>query len=88
MSEVLNAARAEIDAADMEILGAVNRRIALVRTLHEHKVANDLPLRDPGREESMLADLRAANNGPLSSEGVDGLFRFVLDLTRKEIHGE
>jgi chorismate mutase len=88
MTDVLSAARVEIDEVDREILGAVNRRIALVRTLHEHKVANGLPLRDPGRETSMLADLRADNGGPLSDDGVDALFEFVLDLTRKEVHGE
>jgi chorismate mutase len=88
MTHAVDAARAEIDEVDNEILGAVNRRIALVQGLHEHKVANGIPLRDPGREESMLADLRAANDGPLSADGVDELFRFVLDLTRKEIHGE
>jgi chorismate mutase len=88
MTDALTSARAGIDEVDNEILGAVNRRIALVRALHERKVADGLPLRDAGREESMLADLRAANDGPLSPEGVDELFRFILDLTRKEIHGE
>ena len=35
----------------------------------------------------MIAGLQEANAGPLSAEGVDALFRFVLDLIRKEIHG-
>jgi chorismate mutase len=88
VSDAVSGARAEIDKIDRELLVAVNRRIALVRTLHEHKVANDIPLRDPGREESMLADLRAANGGPISGAGVNQFFRSVLDLTRREIHGE
>ena len=66
----------------------MNRRLELVRALHEHKVANGIPLRDPGREEAMLASLRDANAGPLSGAGVAELFHYVLDLTRREIHGE
>jgi chorismate mutase / prephenate dehydratase len=81
-------AREAIDAVDRELLQAMNRRIELVRALHEHKVANGIPLHDTGREESLLSALRGANGGPLSDDGVDELFAFVLDLTRKEVHGE
>lgn len=88
MSETLAETREAIDAVDRQLLAAVNRRIELVRGLHEHKVANGIPLRDPGREESMLASLREANKGPLSGAGVDEFFHHVLDLTRQEIHGE
>ena len=70
MSElVLAEAREQIDAVDRGLLAGINRRIELVRALHEHKVANGLPLRDPGREESMVAALQEANAGPLSPEG-------------------
>jgi chorismate mutase len=88
MTDVIAEARAEIDRVDHDLLAAVNRRIDLVRALHEHKVVNGVPLRDPGREETMLAGLRDANHGPLSDAGVDEFFRHVLDLTRREIHGE
>ena len=88
MTEMLAKARQEIDRVDRELLAAVNRRIELVKTLHDDKVASGIPLRDPGREEAMLASLREANTGPLSGDGVDELFHHVLDLTRREIHGE
>jgi chorismate mutase len=88
LSDVLREARVAIDATDVELLALVNRRLELVRSLHEHKVAAGLPLRDPGREESMIAGLQEANGGPLSAGGVDALFRFVLELIRREIHGE
>src|SRR4051794_37656913 len=87
MSDVLVEARVAIDAADRELLALVNRRLELVRSLHEHKVAAGLPLRDPGREDSMIAGLQEVNGGPLSADGVDALFRFVLKLIRTEIHG-
>ena len=88
MSDPLREAREAIDKVDRELLAAVNRRIELVRGLHDHKVANGIPLRDRGREDSMLASLRDANPGPLSGAGVDEFFHHVLDLTRREIHGE
>ena len=81
-------AREAIDAVDRALLTSVNRRIELVRQLHEHKRANGMPLRDPGREEAIVASLQTANDGPLSARGVADLVRFVLDLTRRELHGE
>ncbi len=89
MSEsVLAEAREQIDAVDRGLLAGINRRIELVKALHERKVASGLPLRDPGREEAMASALQEANGGPLSPEGVDELVHFVLQLTRREIHGE
>ena len=79
--------REQITAADHALLAAINKRIELVRALHEHKRAEGIPLRDPAREEQLVVELQAANDGPLSPAGVAELFRHVLDLTRKEIHG-
>ena len=84
---VVAEAREAIDAADRELLATLNRRITLVRALHEHKVRAGVPLRDARREEAMVASLQAANAGPLSSDGVGELVGFLLDLTRREIHG-
>jgi chorismate mutase len=81
-------AREEITAIDLELLDAVNRRIELVRRLHDRKRASGLPLRDPEREQAMLEHLQDANHGPLSAGGAAELVRFVLELTRRELHGE
>jgi chorismate mutase len=80
--------RAEIDGIDRELLAAINRRLEVVRRLHDHKLEHGMPLRDPGREEALLNMLDEANTGPLSRDGVADLFHHVLDLTRKELHGE
>jgi chorismate mutase len=79
--------REEITAVDLEVLDAVNRRLELVRRLHEHKRAEGLPLRDSDREKALVRELQEHNPGPLSADGVAELFRHVLDLTRKELHG-
>jgi chorismate mutase/prephenate dehydratase len=79
--------REEITAVDLELLEAVNRRVELVRRLHEYKSAEGLPLRDPAREDALVRTLQERNPGPLSDESVAALFRHVLDLTRTELHG-
>lgn len=79
--------REQIAATDRELLAAINKRIELVRALHEHKRAEGIPIRDEAREQQLVVELQAANKGPISSAGVAALFRQVLDLTRKEIHG-
>jgi chorismate mutase len=80
--------RDEITALDRELVRLVNRRLEIVRRLHDHKVANDIPLRDLGRENAMLALLSAENQGPLSESGLVDFYGHVLDLTRRELHGE
>jgi chorismate mutase len=87
MTDVVADARAQIDDVDRELVAAVNRRLELVRRLHAYKVENGIPLHDPGREGSMLTLLTDANEGPLSAAGVGDLLTFVLDLTRRELHG-
>jgi chorismate mutase/prephenate dehydratase len=85
---VIDEFREQIGAADRDLLAAVNRRLELVRELHDHKAAQGIPLRDPAREEELVHGLQAENPGPLSGDGVAALFRYVLELTRKELHGD
>jgi chorismate mutase len=72
-------------ATDAEILELVNRRLELVREIRAHKEAGGVPFLDPGQEERLLARLRDLNGGPLSAEGVDRLFREILDLVKQEL---
>jgi chorismate mutase len=81
-------ARDAIDAIDRSLLTAVNRRLELVRKLHEHKRTTGIPLRDPAREEAMVARLQGQNEGPLSDDGVSDLVHFVLELTRRELYSD
>ena len=83
----VNDYRARIGEVDRELLAAINKRIELVRALHDHKRAEGIPLIDPAREQQLVVELQAGNAGPLSDQGVAELFRHVLELTRKELHG-
>jgi 3-deoxy-7-phosphoheptulonate synthase/chorismate mutase len=77
--------REEISELDRSILDAVNRRIDLVAALRRHKQDVGLPFLDPDREQQLLDDLVATNDGPLSDEGVREHFSELLDLTKREI---
>jgi chorismate mutase len=88
VTDAVTDAREAIDAIDSSLLVAVNRRLELVRKLHEHKRTTGMPMRDPVREEAMVAQLQGENEGPLSDDGVTALVHFVLGLTRKELYGE
>ena len=77
--------RAQISALDREVLDAFNRRLELVARLKRHKDEHGLAFLDPDRERSMLEELRAANGGPLSDEGVAVLLAALLDLTKREV---
>jgi chorismate mutase len=77
--------RAKITSTDHEIVGAVNRRLELVRRLKEHKAAMGYDFLDKGREEALLAELERENGGPLSVEGLRELHAELLDLTKREL---
>ena len=81
----LNRLREGVAAGDREILELVNRRLGLVREIRTHKEAHGVPFLDPSQEERLLARLRDLNAGPLSAEGVDRLFREILDLVKQEL---
>jgi chorismate mutase len=76
--------RARITAIDREILDAVNRRIGLVASLHAHKRREGYPTLDPAREQALIEALRAENAGPLSDDGLERLYRLLLELCTLE----
>jgi chorismate mutase len=81
----LDRLREQVAAADREILALVNARLGLVREIRAHKQARGLDFLDPGQEQRLLARLEKTNPGPLSAEGVERLFREILDLVKREL---
>ncbi|HET8606972.1 MAG TPA: chorismate mutase [Gaiellaceae bacterium] len=84
MSE-LEELRAEVAAADREILAAVNRRLELVRLIGDYKRRHGIAFVDPEQERRLVAALQEANAGPLSAEGVRELFEWILALVKREL---
>jgi chorismate mutase / prephenate dehydratase len=77
--------RDAIDAADREILTALNARITAVQRLHDLKRERGYSLSDPAREAGIIAGLRSANTGPLDDAAVPALVAAILRLTRDEV---
>jgi len=82
---VVDELRAQITAADRELVAAFNRRLELVARLWRHKGEHGIPVVDAERERQIADQLAAANAGPLSEEGVRELVAAVLALTKKEL---
>ena len=81
-------ARGRSTRVDRELLAPVNRRLELVRALHEHKLANGHAAARPrprgvdGREPRRRRT--AGRSRPTGSPSSSG---YVLELTRRELHG-
>ena len=83
---VLRRLREQIATTDRDILELVNHRLELVREIRAHKDAQGAAFVDPDQEARLLARLRELNGGPLSAEGVERLFRELLELVKREIN--
>ena len=77
--------RAQISDNDRAIVKALNKRVELVARLKRYKESQGLAFVDPQQEEAILRDLSRANRGPLSQEGLRGLYRAILELTKREV---
>jgi 3-deoxy-7-phosphoheptulonate synthase/chorismate mutase len=77
--------RGEISDVDRAILAVVNTRIELVAQLKRHKDEVGLPFLDPDRERRLIEELDEKNAGPLSAEGLEELYTYLLDLTKREV---
>jgi len=76
--------RERITETDLASLAAVNRRIALVDSLHRHKRGQGYATLDAGREQRLLGHLQEANRGPISEEALERLYRLLLELCTAE----
>jgi chorismate mutase len=84
---VLAKFRDELTALDTQLVATINERLAAVEKLRRYKLEQRIPFLDPAREEWMRQYLARHNRGPLSEEGLLALYRFVLDLVKRETGG-
>ena len=77
--------REQISDNDRAIVELVNKRLRLVASLKRHKESRGIGFLDPEREQWMLSDLRRANRGPLSADGLEEVFDQILNLTKREV---
>ena len=81
----IEALPARISANDRPLIERVNDRLRLVAEMKAYKASKGIDFLDPERERQMLEDLRRANDGPLSDEGLATFFATLLALTKDEL---
>jgi len=77
--------REQVSDIDRGLVEAINARLRLVARLKSYKDSRGYAFVDPEREEWMFRDVRRANRGPLSQEGLDGIYQAILDLSKREV---
>ena len=85
MSGAFDDLRARIAENDREIVARVNTRLGLVAELWQVKEEQGAPRVDPEREARLRESLAAANEGPLSPDGLERLVTELLGLTKEEL---
>ncbi len=75
--------RKEIDKIDKEIISLLSRRMELSRRIGKLKHRSNLPLFDPGREETLLKKLVNLNRSPfLTPTMLRSIYREILAASR------
>jgi chorismate mutase len=82
---VIRQLREEVSDNDRALIEAINKRLRLVAKLKDYKESRGFDFVDPEREEWMLRDLTRANRGPLSRDGLEEIYKEILDLTKREV---
>jgi len=75
--------RQEITANSVEILELLNRRAALALQVLAEKHRLGLPTFDSQREEQLITEIIAQNQGPLPDAMVTELFQLIIKTSRE-----
>ena len=70
--------RARIDALDRKILMMLNERGRYVLGLAPIKRQMNVPVHEPNRENEIVSNLQAHNDGPLDSDAVRRIFETIM----------
>jgi chorismate mutase len=77
--------REKVSDVDRGLVEAINARLKLVAQLKSYKDSRGYDFVDPEREEWMIRDVSRSNRGPLSQEGLEGIYQAILDLSKREV---
>lgn len=88
-SRRLDELRRKISEKNLEILELLNRRASTVLKVCEEKRLLEMEFHDPEREQQMIAELTALNQGPFTDEMITAVFQEVFRISRMlmEKHG-
>lgn len=70
--------RKKIDGIDKKILTLLNERAQTSQVIGENKIKSKQPIYSPDREQMILRHLKESNNGPLSDEALEAIYREIM----------
>ena len=81
--EPIGVLRSRIDSIDQQLVTLLNERAACALEIGRQKETMGEPIYQPAREAQVLANVRAANGGPLDQEAMTRLFERIIDEARR-----
>jgi chorismate mutase len=75
--------RRRIDEIDLQLVGLFNERTTCAIEIGHIKKRLGLEIYSPKREAQVIANVTAANAGPLDAEAIRRLFERVIDEARR-----
>lgn len=75
--------RARIDVLDRQLVSLLSERASCALSIGRLKEVTGLPVYQPAREAEVLANVQAANAGPLDNAAIARLFERILDEARR-----
>jgi len=83
VNEKIEEWRKLIDEVDVELTRLLNKRTECAIEIGKIKACEELPLYDPGREETVIKNVQAFSGEHLDDETICRLFERIIDETRR-----
>ena len=74
--------RNQIDVLDRKLVELLSERARAAQMVGRLKAATALPVYEPAREKVVLANVRAANKGPLPDIELTHIYERIIDVMR------
>jgi len=74
--------RQKIDEIDEQIVRLISKRAEAAKAIGELKREAQLPVYEPGREQTVFNHVRAVNPGPLADAEMLDVYERIIDVMR------
>jgi chorismate mutase len=74
--------RKKIDELDEQIVALISKRAEAAKAIGELKRGSQLPVYEPGREQTVFNHVKAVNPGPLDDAELLHVYERIIDVMR------
>jgi chorismate mutase-like protein len=75
--------RQTVDILDRQVVDLINQRATAAHEIGRLKREAGLPIYEPAREKEVLANVKGANQGPLTDRDMISIYERIMDMMRK-----